>query len=157
MTFSGFGGVPLAYGGFLSSPEPSHWKLPSSVTSLTIKTAVVTLVQVRDIMAQLPNLNDLAVSASLAEVDRGELLGIGTVLEGRFSGRLALSGSSADEKVIDMLLEIPSGLRFAELETHSPHHPLPSSTVRLAEACRKTLVKLSHTDDYWGKSYPFSG
>jgi len=154
MTFSGHVGVPLGYGGYSSSPAPSLWQLPRSVTSLTINTGVVTLVQVRDIMAQLPNLDDLAFLDSLAEVDRRKLPGIGTVLKGRFGGRLMLR--DADEDVVNMLLEIPSGLHFVELEIYCTHNRLPSSAIRLAEACRKTLVKLSHTAGYHCKSYPFS-
>ena len=156
ITFSGHGGVPLGYGGHSSSPEPSSWKLPKSVTSLTICTKVVTLLQVRDIMAQLPNLDDLALSV-FAEAEGGKLRGIGTVLKGRFGGRLVLSSKCVGEEVINVLFEIPSGLRFAELELHCSTNPLPSSVARLAEACGKTLVKLSHTVFFFGGSYPFSG
>ena len=155
MTFSGSGGVPLGYGGFSSSSEPSSWNLPRSVTSLTITTDVITLVQVREIVAQFPNLDDLALSGFFAPVDKRQLPGIGTVLKGRFSGRLMLHDVCVSEDVINMLLEIPSGLRFTDLEIHCTHNRLPSSAVRLAEACCKTLVKLSHTVGPHCKSYPF--
>jgi len=155
MVLSGHGAVPPRYGGSSSLPGPSLWKLPRSVTSLTISTAVVTLVQVRDIMAQLPNLNNLVLSGPSAAVDRRELLGIGTALKGAFGGRLRLGDASVDGDVINMLLEIPSGLHFAELEICCTRSRLPSSAVVLAEACRKTLVKLSHTVAFYRKSYPF--
>ena len=155
MTILGHGGVPLGSGGVSSSPEPSFWNLPKSVTSLTIDTDVITLVQVRDIMAQLPNLKDLALLDSLVEADRAKLRGIGTVLTGRFCGRLKLSGGGAGEDVVNMLLEIPSGLHFSELVIRCTHSRLPPWAVRLAEACSKSLVKLSHTVDYNRKSYPF--
>jgi len=145
MSFLGYGGFPLGYGGFSPLREPSFWKLPRSVTSLTVSTSVVTLVQVRDIMAQLPNLDELALSGTLVDVDRRKLLGIGTVLQGRFGGRLILRDACVNEDAINMLLDIPSGLRFSELEMHCTHNRLPSSAVRLAEACRKTLVKMLHT------------
>ena len=154
MTFSGHGGGALVYSGLSPLWEPSCWKLPRSVTSLTIHTRVVTLVQVRDIMAQLPNLDNLAVSGCLAEVNRRRLPGIGTVLKGRLGGRLMLHEASED--VVNMLLEIPSGPRFTELEFDCTYTRLPSSAVQLAEACGKVLVKLSYTLGYHCKSYPFS-
>ena len=148
MTFSGSGGFSLF-------PEPSFWKLPRSVTSLTVSTNVVTLVQVRDIMVQLPNLDDLELSGSRIGVGTRRLLGTGTALKGRFGGRLMLRDTYVAEDVISTLLEIPSGLRFAELEIHCTHNRLPSSAVRLAEACRNTLVKISHTVSLRCKFYPF--
>jgi len=154
MYFPGYGGVPLGYGGFSPLWEPSLWKLPRSVTSLTIDTGAVTLVQVRDIMAQLPNLDDLVLSHFAGEGGR-QLEGIGTVLKGRFGGRLVLSGACACEDIINMLLEIPSGLRFSELEIRFTREHLYSSAVRLAEACSKTLTKLSHMVSLVRKSYHF--
>jgi len=150
----GHGGVPL---GHVFSPplEPSFWKLPRSATSLTIGIGVITLVRVRDIMEQLPNLDNLELSASISDVGGGGFPGIGTVLKGRFGGRLMLR--DAGEGIVNMLLEIPSGLHFTELDIYCTVNPLPSSAVGLAEACCKTIVKLSHTVGYHCKSYPFSG
>jgi len=152
--FSGGGGYPLGSRWDLLAREPSLWKLSTSVTSLTINTNVVTLVHVRDIMAQMPNLDDLGLLGPFAETDRRKLPGIGTVLKGRFGGRLMLR--DADEDVVNMLLEIPSGLHFVELEIYCTHSRLPPWAVRFTEACGKTLVKLSHTASYNCKSYHFS-
>ena len=149
-----FLGAPRGFGRFSPLWEPSCWRLPRSVTTLTINTAAVTLVQVRDIIAQLPNLDDLVLS-EFDDEDRRKWPGIGTVLEGIFSGRLMLSDASAGDKIIDMLLEIPSGLRFAQLEIRCTRNCLHSSAVRLAEACGKTLVKLSHTVNIGRESYHF--
>jgi len=151
----GLGWIPLGYGS-LPLWEPSCWKLPRSVTSLTISTGAITLVQVWDIMAQLPNLNDLALSWFAQEV-RKQLPTTGTVLKGRFGGRLTLGGRGVGDDVINMLLEIPSGLRFAELEMECTENRLPPSAVRLAEVCGETLVKLSHRVVLRSKSYPFTG
>jgi len=153
MSLLGYGGAPLGYGRFSPLWEPLFWKLPRSVTSLTIRTGAVTLLQVRDIMAQLPNLDDLVISG-LGEMDRRTLPGIGTALKGRFCGRLMLRDACVVEDVINMLLEIPSGLRFAELEIHCTRSCLPSSAIRLAEACGKTLVKLLHRVSLQRKSNP---
>jgi len=147
-------GYPLG-GRFPPLCEPSFWKLPRSVTSLTV-TIAITLVQVRDIVAQLPNLDDLVLT-KFAEEDRTKLPVTGTGLKGTFGGRLILCGPCVREGIINMLLETPSGLHFAELEIYCTRNCLPSSAVRLAEACGKTLVKLSHTVRLHSncKSYPF--
>ena len=154
MSFLGYGGVPLGFGRFSPLWEPSFWKLPKSVTSLTIKTGAVTLVQVRDIIAQLSNLDDLELSGFAGE-DRRKFPGIGAVLKGKFSGRLMLGDACADDSIINMLLEIPSGMRFTKLEFDCTRNLLPSSAIRLAEACAKTLLKLSHTVGLYCKSYRF--
>ena len=101
------------------------------------------LEQVRGIMAQLPNLDDLLLSGAFVPVDRVKLVGIGTVLRGRFGGRLQLLNGYADHDVVNMLLEIPTGLRFTEVGVRGMYGCLPS-TVRLAKACCKTLIKLSY-------------
>ena len=134
-------------------PPPPFWTFPQSVTSLTIDTNVVTLVQVRDIIARLPNLDDLSLSGSFIPVGREASRGIGTALGGRFGGRLQLRGGCTGKDVIDMLLDIPSGLRFTKLEIYCMRQRLLPA-VRLVEACGKALVKLSYVVSFSGKSYP---
>ena len=134
---------------------PSLWRLPQSVTSLTVSTNAVTLVQIRDIMAQLPNLDDLGLFEHLAAVDNDLLPGIGTTLKGRFGGQLVLTERCVDEGVTNMLLEIPTRLHFTEVGIFGTHTCFPS-TVRLVEACGETLVNLRYTAHFDGKSYPFS-
>ena len=134
----------MGYGGGPPSRRPSLWILPTSVTFLAVDTDAVSLLQVRDIMAQLPNLDNLSLSGSLAAMDRRELPGIGAALGGRFGGKIALRDGCVQEDVINMLLEIPSGLRFTEVGIHCTGDRLPLA-VRLAEACGKALVKLSYT------------
>ena len=91
---------------------------------------------------------------SLAEVDRRTLLGNGTVLKGKFGGQLRLFGWRALEGAVDLLLEVPTGLHSTDVEIGGTHGCLLPS-VRLAEACAKTLVKLSWVV-YSGKSHRFS-
>ena len=148
MTFSGFGGDPLLI-------APSLWGSPQSVTSLNIDYSKITLIQLRDLMAQLPNLDDLSLSGYFVPVDKRELVGIGTVLRGRFGGRLIRTLNGDDKDVIDMLLEIPSGLHFTEVRLDGSSKGLPSA-IRLAEACGKTAVKLSHWIESYGNSRHFS-
>ena len=130
------------------------WKLPQSVTSLAIDTAMASLVQVRDVIAQLPNLEDLSLSGSFAVVDSRTMVGIGTVLRGRFGGRLVLLGEHANRDAVDMLLEVPTGLRFTEVRIRGTYGCL-RSTARLVEVCGETLVRLSYMAVYYCKSHPF--
>jgi len=143
--------------GRVGSPlRPSLWRLPQSITSLTIDTSVFTLVQVWDIMAQLPNLDDLSLSGPRTPVREGVLPEIRTPQRGRFRGRLLLSSGYSGKGVMGMLLDVPSGLHFTEVGTSSTRSSLLLA-VRLAEACNKTLAKLSQTVYLLGKSRPSPG
>jgi len=85
-------------------------------------------------------------------MDRDGLRGIGTVLRGEFGGQLQLLRLKrhADTDVMNMLLEVPTGLHFAEVHILGVYECLPP-TVRLAEACGKNLVKLTYSvDDHCG-------
>lgn len=144
----GYGGTPLPR-------RPSLWKLPQSVVTLFVNTDAITLGQVRDIMVQLPNLDSLTFSGILAVMDRRELPGIGSAVGGRFGGKLMLYREEDGEDVVNMLLEIPSGLHFTEAWIYCQREHL-HSTVRLIEALGQTLVKLSHKVASDGKSHPFS-
>ena len=134
---------------------PTRWRLPQSINSLTMWTDASNLVQVRDIMAQLPNLVDLELSGALAPVDRTTLVGIGTDLRGTFGGQLRLFEGYAGKDIVDMLLEVPTGLHFTEVEVRGMGKCL-LPTVRLAEACCETLVRLSYTVTSYCRSHPFS-
>jgi len=144
LTLMGLRGLPLRV--------PSLWKLPPSVTSLTIKTNAFTLVEVRDLLALLPDLNGLSLTGYLAA--GGVPVGIGTVLRGRFGGRLRILKGPAHEGITKMLLEIPTGLRFTEMEIRCKCKFL-LSTVKLAEACGETLVKLLYAVSVYGEAHSF--
>ena len=148
MVLSGDGGLQPLW-------IPSSWRLPQSVTSLTVKADTVTLALLQVIMGRLPNLDDLSLSGSILAADRRTTPGVKTVLRGRFGGRLRLIEGYASEDVINTLLEIPGGLHFTEVQIRSTRECLPP-TVRLAEACAKTLVKFSYTTSFLCKSRPFS-
>jgi len=137
------------------SRSPSFARLPQSMTSLTISSGTISLLQLRDVMVQLPNTDDFSLLGSLVTVDRNTSPGIGTALRGRFGGQLRLQKGYAETDVINMLLEVPTGLRFTEVQIHSRSVSL-SPTVRLAEACGNTLVKLSYAVTIHGKSLPSS-
>jgi hypothetical protein len=148
MTLSGRGGC-------LPSWMPSLGRLPQSITSLIINMDMVSLARIRDVLVQLPNLNDLSLSGPLIVVDRSTLLGMRIDLGGRFGGQLRLFNGCAEKDVMNMLLEVPTGLHFTEMYIRGAHKSF-LSTVRLAEACGKTLAKLSYAVSIHGSPYPFS-
>lgn len=128
---------------------PPSGRLSESVTSLTIVSDMaLTVPRIRDVMVQLPNLTDLSISGSLLRVGKDKLEGIGTALRGKFCGRLQLHGKLGRSymDVVNALLEVPTGLNFTELDLHSIREGLVP-TVRLTEACRKSLVKFSYSID----------
>ena len=127
------------------------------MTSLAVNSSEITLMQFRDLMAQLPNLDNLSLSGPLDAADRTQLPGIGAVVRGKFGGRLMFSRSGGYDggDIVNMLLEIPSGLHFTEMEFDATCKGLPSA-VRLAEVCAKTVVKLSYRVETYGKSHHLS-
>lgn len=147
----------LGIQGFQPVWIPSFGKLPRSVTSLTIDTDIVTLFDIRDVMQQLPNLDDLTMSGCLLQVDRDRLQGIGKVLRGGFNGRLRLFRLKryAETDVMNMLLEVPTGLQFTEVHILSVYGCLLPAA-KLTEACGKHLVKLTYSVEIFGKSHQFS-
>jgi hypothetical protein len=145
----------LGHGRFRLSWIPLLGRLPQSLTSLTIETDTVTLTQIRDILVQLPKLDDLSLSGFLGMAERNALPGMGTVPRGRFGGQLRLVNGHADRDVMNMLLEVPTGLHFTEVHVRGTHESF-LSTVRLTEACGRTLVTLSYAVSIVGKSHPWS-
>ena len=132
---------------------PPSARLPESVTSLAIYSEEITLRQIRNVMAQLPNLDDLSISGALVEVGGSTPREMGTALRGRFGGQLQLLFGRDDTDVMDMLLGIPTGLHFTEVHIHANYECL-LSTVRFAEACSRTLVKLTYEVSTYGKYLP---
>ena len=122
--------------------------LPHPVTSLTFGPEMTTTdpVRIQDTKVRLSvsdNADDFLLYGGLARVGRRTLLEVETILGGEFGGELRLFGKHVVGGVVDVVLEIPSGLHFTHLEVRSRHECL-LSTVRLAEACSKTLVRLSY-------------
>ena len=144
----------LGEGYFRGSRLPSLWRLPESVTSLAISGSGVGLAEIWDIMARLPNLDDLSLWGFFPPQDRRASLGIGTVPRGRFRGELEFRvAQCTNVGVMNMLLEVPTGLRFTEVKIHFARECLPS-VVRFVEACCKTIVGLSFMVFFFGRSIP---
>ena len=105
---------------------PSFWRLPQSVTSLTVTANKVALPKTRDIVAQLPNLDGLSLLGPHKAVAERALPGIGVTLRGRFGGQLRLVGPGyAGEGVMGIFLEVPTGSHFTEVQVRSTHDHLP--------------------------------
>ena len=132
---------------------PTFWRLPQSVTSLTINTDAAAFAQIQSMMMHLPNLDNLSLSGSLIPVDRRTLSGIGTTLSGGFGSQLRLLKGLVDKDIVKMLLEVPIGLHFTKIEVRGVSECL-LPTVRLAEVCVETLFKFSYTVPFYCKS-PF--
>ena len=156
LSLLGRGGVPLGYGAGPEWRGPSSWRLPQFVTSLTIDTGVLTLEHIRDIMAQLPNLDDLSLVGHHVPVEGRTLLGIGSTLRGRFGGQLSLLSGYVEKEVLNMLSEIPSGLRFTTVQIRCCWGEDILLAVSVAEACCKTLTKLSYKANAFCESHTFS-
>ena len=134
---------------------PPLWRLPQSVTSLTIGADLISLAQIQDIMAQLPNLDDLSLSGCILKLDMGVPIEIGTDLRGRFGGQLRLLEGYAADDAIHMLMNIPTGLHFTKVQIIGTFQHL-FSIVRLVEACGKNLARLSYTISAHRESHHFS-
>ena len=137
----------------LVSRLPSLWKLPESVTSLTIDASNgVSLVPILDSMARLPNLDDLSLRGRVISADSSALPGIWMVPRRRFGGKLELRDVYLDH--ISILLELLTGSQFSKVEVDCTREHIPS-VIRLVEACSKTIVKLSLNVRFGGKYHPF--
>lgn len=143
----------------LSLRSPFFTRLPQSVTSLNIE-GIFDPAEVRDVVVQFPDLDDLylcGVASTVGGEDRSQR--IGRVPIGRFRGIFGLSTDRVDLEVVNMLLEVPTGLHFTELHIQPENVSslgIPESecllpAVRLAEACSGTLVKLIYISVHAGR------
>ena len=91
----------------------------------------------------LPNLNDLILSGCFIVRSTFKQLfpGLGAGLRGRFGGELQIRDGYTNEYIVNMLLEVPTGLYFTKIYIYADR-PCLLPTVRLAEACCKALVNL---------------
>ena len=88
------------------------------MTSLTIRVgdSGVDLMQMRGIMAGLPNLNDLILSGPFVARSKSKkrLPRLQADLRGRFGGELQIWSRYSDEYIANMLLEVPIGVLSAK-------------------------------------------
>ena len=131
--------------------------LPQSVTSLVINADMISRRQIRDVMEWLPDLDNLSLSGSLLAID--EEASVGAALRGKSGGKLSLflceGRAGVGVTVVEMLLEPSTRLHFTDAQIRTQYEYL-HPTVRLAEACAETLVKLFNIVDIHRKSHSFS-
>ena len=85
-------------------------RLPQSITSLVVDMDYsITLLQIQNITARLPKLDNLSLAGFPAKPVGDKFHGMEAVLRRRFSGRLQLLEGYADKEVVDMLLKNPTG------------------------------------------------
>ena len=150
--------VTLLGDGMFDILEP-EWipSLPRSVTSLTFGPHWIATepVWIRDVAVELSTFDDQddwLLTGPLVLADRRTLFEIESILRGRLGGQLRLFGEDVSGGVVDMLLGFPTGLHFMDLQVRSLRECL-LSTVMLAEACSKTLVKLSYRVSFHRRSH----
>ena len=119
---------------------PCLGRLPSSIRSLTMKFASITNGQVLEIMEQLPNLDDISLSAFkgaglTAEADE--------ILRGRYSGKLdLLLMEDFHAGIVRSLLKAPEGLGFRSIKALCNTEDDFPVYVDLVASCQDTLVDL---------------
>ena len=146
----------LGLGKQYGTPEEIFKYTPwfTKTETLVIEAGEIDLMQMRDIMVHLPNLNNLILSGTIIVRFRKLLPGLGTDLRRRFGGELRIRNGRTDKDFVNMLLEVPTGLHFTKLYVYANRACLLQA-VRLAEACRETLVELLYLGFIQGKYHPF--
>ena len=127
-------------------------QLPPSIRSVDITFSKILTVHIISMMQQLPNLENL----SLMSTDWGGLIppGTGKLLQARLSGKLRLRRQLANRDLLNMLMEIPTGPRFAEVEIRDARMDCFPATLKLVRACQDTLTKLHFSILVLGTSPP---
>ncbi|KAF9781847.1 hypothetical protein BJ322DRAFT_1162006 [Thelephora terrestris] len=119
---------------------PSLGRLPTSIRSLTMKFASITNAQVLEIMEQLPNLDDISLSAFR---EAGLTAEAGEILRGRYSGKLdLLLMEDFHAGIVRSLLKAPEGLGFRSIKALCNTEDDFPVYVDLVASCQDTLVDL---------------
>lgn len=115
-------------------------RLPRSIRSLTMKFAAITNAQVFEIMEQLPDLDDLSLSAFKGA---GLTPEAGEILKGRYSGKLdLLLMDEFHAGIVRSLLNAPEGLGFRSIKALCNTEDDFPVYVDLVASCQDTLVDL---------------
>jgi len=115
-------------------------QLPPSTHSLDITFSEVLTTHIISVMQQLPNLNNL----SLTSIKRGGPIppGTGKFIQCRLSGKLRLRRQSAHQDFLNILMEVPTGPQFVEVEIRDARMDCFPAALKLVRACQDTLTKL---------------
>lgn len=115
-------------------------QLPPTTRSVDITFSKVLTAHIISVIHQLPHLDNL----SLMSEEWGGAIppGTGNLVQSRLSGKLRLHRKSARCDLLDMLMEVPTGPQFAEVEIRDASMNCLPAALKLVRACRSTLTKL---------------
>lgn len=127
-------------------------QLPPSTRSLDITFSKILNAHIISVMQQLPNLDNLSL---MSQEWGGPILpGSGRLIQGRLSGKLRLRRRSAHRDLLGMLMEIPMGPQFTEVEIRDARIHCFPATLELVKACQDTLTKLHFSTLVMGNTSP---
>lgn len=124
--------------------------LPPSIRSVDITFSKVLTTHIVSVIQQLPNLDNL----SLMSVEWGGAIpaGTGKLIQSRLNGKLRLRRKLAHRDLLNMLMDVPSGPQFAEVEIRDASMNCFPATLKLVNACEDTLTKLHFSTLVQGSS-----
>ena len=135
---------------FISALGP----LPPTTRSVDITFSRVLTAHIVSVIQQLPNLDNL----SLMSAEWGGAIppGTGQLIQSRLSGKLRLRRKFAHCDLLNMLMEVPSGPRFAQVEIRDASMNCFPASLKLVSACEDTLTKLHFSTLVQGSSLFFA-
>jgi hypothetical protein len=115
-------------------------ELPPSIRSVDITFSKVLTAHIVSVLQQLPNLENI----SLRSTEWAGMIppGAGVLIQSRLGGKLRLRRRFAHRDLLNLLMEIPTGSQFAEVEIRDSSMSCFPATLKLVEACQHTLTKL---------------
>ena len=125
-------------------------QLPPSIRSVDITFTKVLTAHIVSVLQQLPNLENLSLMSS----EWGGTIppGTGELIQSRLSGKLRLRRKFAHRDLLNMLMEVPTGSQFAEVEIRDSSMSCFPATLKLVGACQDTLTKLHFSTLVQGNS-----
>ena len=115
-------------------------QLPPSTRSVGITFSEVLTTHITSVMRQLPNLDDLSL---MSHKWGGPIPpGTGKLIQCKLNGKLRLRRQSAHQDLLNMLMEVPTGPQFAEVEIRDARMECFPATLKLVMACQDTLTRL---------------
>lgn len=127
-------------------------QLPPSTRSLDITFTRVLTTHIISVIQQLPNLDNLSLMSS----EWGGTIppGAGKLIQSRLSGKLRLRRKFAHRDLLIMLMEVPAGSQFAEVEIRDSSMNCFPAALKLVGACQDTLAKLHFSTHVQGNFTP---
>jgi hypothetical protein len=125
-------------------------QLPPTTRSVDITFSKLLPTHIVSVIQQLPNLENLSLMS--AEWDGAIPAGTGKLIQSRLNGKLRLRRKFAHSDILNMLMEVPTGPQFAEVEIRDASMNCFPAALRLVRACQDTLTKLHFSTIVQGSS-----